>query len=100
MARRVEREPGDFTDHAGKAGTAQTFFHCRKHIAVVPGLAVDDAVGVQTDARERGGEEIAPAQTPEHRPRDAREYAGREKRRNCCELAGGTALDHFMQMAE
>ena len=44
------------------------FLHRRQHVAIFPGLAVDDAVGMQADARERRGEEIATAQAPQHRP--------------------------------
>ena len=54
---------------------------------------------MQTDTRERRRKEIASAQTPQHRSRNARENAGDEERRDAGILAGRTGFDHFMQMA-
>ena len=55
------------------------FFHRGKNVAVLPGLAKDHAIGMQTDARERRRKQIAAAQTPEHRSLQAREDAGDEQ---------------------
>ena len=68
-----QRKLRDFTDDAGEALAAQAFFHRRQHVAVLPGLAVDDAIGMKTDARKGGREEIAAAQAPENRARNTRD---------------------------
>ena len=67
---------------------------------VLPGLAIDDAIGMQADAREGRGEEIAAAQAPKHRAGMARENACGEQRREPGIFTGSAALDHLMQMAE
>lgn len=54
---------------------------------------------MKTDAGQRGCKEISAAQAPQHRTGNARDNAGREQRRERCELAGGTAFDYFVQMA-
>src|SRR5271155_4039550 len=64
----IQGETRDFTDDTGKASTLQAFFHRRQDIAILPGLAENHAVGMQTDARQSWRKKIATAQTPQHRP--------------------------------
>ena len=62
-----QRYSVEFTDNARKAAHAQTFLHGRQNFSVLPGFAEDDAVGMKTDAGERGCEQIAAVQAPENR---------------------------------
>ncbi len=57
---------------------AEAFLHRQQHIAVAARLDVDHAVGVEPGQAERRGEQIAPAQAPEHRPIDPRQDASEE----------------------
>jgi hypothetical protein len=95
-----ERKMRRFADDTGKAFASQPFFHRRQHVPVFPGLAVDDAVGVQSDAGESGGEEIASAQAPENGTRQPREDSGGENAGNGSVLTRRTRFDDFVQMTQ
>ena len=84
--RRRQRYAVKLTDNARKAAQAQPFFHGRQDFSVLPGFAEDDAVGMKTDAGERGREEVAAVQAPENGPGQPRKDASREK-----QSAGGVA---------
>lgn len=55
---------------------AQTLLHREEHIDVAASLDVDDAVWMEPGQVKGGGEEIAPAKTPENRAFYARENSG------------------------
>lgn len=99
-ARRIERNARDFSDDPGKPLATKPLFHRRKNVAVLPRLAIDDAIRMQADTRERRRKEIATAQAPKHRPGNTRQNSGGEQRREAGVLARGPAFRYFMQMAQ
>lgn len=78
----------------------QGLLHGGQDLAVLPGLDVDDPVGIEPDGGERRREQVAPPQAPEHRAAPAGEDAGREQGRGRRMLAVDPALDAFVQRAE
>lgn len=77
--RRCQRYAVKFADDAREAAHAQAFLYRRQDFSVLPGFAEDDAVGMKTDAGERGREQIAAVQAPENWAGQPREDARREK---------------------
>src|SRR5205809_165889 len=59
--RGIQPKARDFTDNTREPLAAQPFLHCWKHVAVIPCLAIDDAIWMQTDARKRRREELSAA---------------------------------------
>lgn len=79
---------------------AQPFFHRRQHVGIFPGLAIDDAVRMQADPRQRRREQIAAMQAPDDRPWQAGKDAGREQRRERGACAIRPLLGDFMHGAQ
>lgn len=99
-ARSVERNARDFSHDPGKPLAMKPLFHRGKNVAVLPRLAIDDAVRMQADTRERRREKIAPAQAPKHRPRNPRQNTRGEQRGEAGVLARGPTFRYFVQMAQ
>lgn len=57
---------------------AQAFLHREQHIGVAARLDMDHPVGMEAGKAERRGEQVAPAQAPEHRPIDPRQDSREE----------------------
>lgn len=90
---------GKFADDAGETWLAEPFFHGQQHFLGGAGFEIDDPIRDQPDAGEAGGKEgrkqAAAGVAPEHRPRKARDEAGREQssraiRRAACDFVQGT----------
>ena len=62
------RGPAGFADHGGEAAVTKPFLHHRQDFFVPAAFRVDQPVRVETRLRQRGSEQIAPGQRPEHRP--------------------------------
>jgi hypothetical protein len=60
---------------------AQALLDGGQHLAVTPGLGVDDPIRMQAHPGESGRKQITPAQALEHRARQSRQDAAREKSR-------------------
>ncbi len=71
----------------------QALLHREQDIGIAARLDMDDAIGVQPNEMERWRKQIAPTQTPEYRPRQTRENAGKEDRRACIVGQLGTSGD-------
>lgn len=78
---RCGRQLRHFADHAGETGMAQAFLHRQQHMGVAARLDMDDAVRREPGEIERGREQVAPSQAPEHRALEPGEDAGEEHRR-------------------
>ena len=79
---------------------AQAFLHRRQDFPVAAGLAINDAVRMQSDARQRWREKIAPVQAPKKWAPQARENARDEKGRRRGVFRRRPRLDHLMEAAE
>lgn len=66
----------------------QPLFQAKQHGLLIPGLGVDDAIGMQTGAGERRGEQVARPQAPQDRARHEGEDAGGEQ--HCGGAISGT----------
>ena len=77
---------------------AKAFLHREQHARIAACLDVYHPIGMQPGEMQRRGEQVAPAQAPEHRPLDPREDAGEEDRGAGVVGQVGTAGD-FMQRA-
>lgn len=95
-ARRCQRQAVQFTNHPSKAAVTQALFHRREDFRILPGLAEDHAVRMQTDAREGRSEEIAAMQAPKNRPVETRENTGREQHGSRRVVAARTAFADFV----
>ena len=77
-AGRGQGDLAELAHDAAQSRMAQAFLHGDEHVGVVAGLDEDHSVGVKSRQLEGRREEVAPAQTPEDDPFEAREDAGQE----------------------
>jgi hypothetical protein len=78
---------------------AQAFFHGGEDFGVLPGLAIDDSVGMKSDPGEGGRKKIAAMQAPEDRACEAGEDSCGEQRCHRGVASAWTALTNLMHRA-
>jgi hypothetical protein len=99
---RHQPEAGDLAHDSGKPAMSQSLLHRGKDLGIAPGLAVDDAVGMQARPSESWGEQVPPAQAPQDGfgPKPGKD-AGDEQGGDRGMLRGGRAgLAHLVQRPE
>ena len=79
---------------------AQAFLHGRQDLGILPRLDIDDPVGPEPDAGERGSEEIASLEAPQDGAAGAGQDAGDEQRRDRDMLARLPVLHDLVEAAE
>ena len=95
-----EAEARDLADDGGKPPLPQSLLHDGQHVALTKGLGIDDAIRMQARIHKARREEIAAAETPEHRAFEPRRDAGDEEGGGTGELRRRARLDHLVQGAE
>ena len=78
----------------------QRLLHGGQNLGILPGLDIDDPVGVEPDGGEGRGEKVAAAEAPEDDAAHPCEEAPDEQGRGRDMLALGPALDEFMHLPE
>lgn len=99
-ARGRHRRPPRLADHRREAAVPHPFLHHRQHLVVVPAFGVEQAIRPQPRQSERGGEEIAAGERPEHLPpaaREARGGGGEKKRGRGIVIERGRSGRRFVQ---
>lgn len=74
-------------------------FQAEQNRLLVTDLGKDDAIWMQTDAGERGGEQVARPQAPQDRARHPGEDASSEQRRGGAVNSAEAAAGYLMECA-
>ena len=80
-ARGCHWQPRNLAHHRRQPGLTQAFFEAQQHARIIIRFGIDNAVRVQANAGEGRGEQIGPAQAPQHHPIEPRQNACDEQRR-------------------
>lgn len=72
-------EPRHLRNNGGETAIAECILGDGEHGAIIAGLRIDYPIGMQPNASQGRGEEVAPCEAPQHRPAQARQHAGREQ---------------------
>jgi len=95
-----ERQMRHLAHDPAKSAVPKRFLHRGQDLGVLPGLDIDDPVGMQADPGEGGREQVAASEAPEDRPLEPGETAANEERRGRDMFRFEPALGEFMQGAK
>ncbi len=93
----------DLADDRGQAAMPQPLLHHRQRILVAAAFGVDDAAGREASLRESRGEQVAPADHPQHLPvriQGAGSDSGREQGRRRIVVEAGAASRQLVERGD
>ncbi len=95
-----ERQTRHLTHDPGEPAMPERLLHGGQDLPILPGLDIDDPVGMEPDGGEGGREEVASAQAPENAAFEPGEAPADEEGRGRDMLGFEPAFGEFMQGAE